>query len=231
MSDEERFAKIEGTLAAMAASAEQQTKLMLALLEKIGTVGEKVETFDDSLDALLNNTDEFTRMEQRASVPLAMGMEARGEAGVSGTMALILSKIDNGIDLTPQGFDMPSPSSYFSDSGFREAFMQAVTGGKNERDAYESTCLLFGKPPLKKKTVHDRIVNELPEKAGGAFRLSRGEYVAQQAQGILGPSRKAQAQLTATIPATSKKGICGSCQENLHDDCAGVGKCVCVCPE
>ncbi len=235
MTLEERIAFLEGVVSSLNKNSAAQTELLQKILE--AQQAPKASSDDgsslDDLDEVHN--DEFSKAEARAHVSAQRGYSARADAGMSQDLSRVLAKIEQGMDLTPPGFDDPAWARatyfYWSDNpgnwprldgvdkpllGFKTAFVDRVKAGKSEYVSYKETCEQFGVPSLEKiDKLRQNILSELPERAGGAFKLGRGDVASGQRALGAGPL------------------ICKPCKEGLHVACEGEedpSLCKCRCP-
>lgn len=130
-------------------------------------------------------------LEHEGYAGLAVGFQARTDLGMSPALAEVKTKIAEGYDLTPMGFELPQPESYFirfrhSRPSFQDHFTVQVENGSSIDDAYEFTCGFFGVPAMRKVTRKEKALAELPDAPRGAFSLGRGEAAAKAGLGSLG---------------------------------------------
>lgn len=119
-------------------------------------------------------------VEKEAYGPVLSDYHLRKEVGMSNDLAEVLSKLNNGMDLTPLQFNFPPKESHFKAvEGFQTYFVEQVKSGKTQHGAYIDTCEHFGLRTFEKADPRRRILAELPAEAGGAFRLSAGEAAKQ----------------------------------------------------
>ena len=115
-------------------------------------------------------------VERQAYEPVLQSYDLRKRAGMSNALAETMAKLERGIDPTPLDYDLPPGESHFTNAAFKESFVKklqeagATTGG-----AYEATCAEFGVNCHKKLNPMARVLQELPEVAGGAYSLSAGD--------------------------------------------------------
>jgi hypothetical protein len=138
---------------------------------------------DDDRDDNLPPVDKLAdAMTKDGLGPLALEYSKRVEVGMSHDLALVMSQIDQGFDLTPEGFDIdPIQGSYFNANlgmgdafyaRFRGQFVEKVKAGKSRDQAYEEICGEMGVNAKRKKGAFTRIFDELPAVAGGGFTKS-----------------------------------------------------------
>lgn len=130
--------------------------------------GEKPFEKHNSALPIDNMTDQ---LEIEAMGTVAMGYAKRVESGMTPDQALVMAQIEDGFDLTPEGYDLDRGGSYFASfrwngDAFKAAFVKKVQAGTNRNTAYEETCGEFGCNINKKAGAYRKIHEEI---ASGAF--------------------------------------------------------------
>jgi len=124
-----------------------------------------------------NMTDQ---LEVEAMGAVAVGFEKRVEAGMTKDQALVMSQLEEGYDLTPEGYDHDRGGSYFasfrpSGEAFKAAFVRKVKAGKDRNTAYEETCGEFGCNINKKSGPYRRISEEIASGEFSGLRLKEAQ--------------------------------------------------------